>query len=231
MTDTLDDDDMLAAEYAIGLLTGEAFEAARARMASDPAFAARVVSWERQLAPLADLPSLAPPAGARAALLHRLFPEPARTPFWRRLWLWQALAGGAVAGAVALAVVDLGPVAPPQPGPLYAAEIASDIGDFRVVALVDKARDEVFLTRTAGAAPAGRILQVWAHGPDEPAQSVGLWPDGESVALALPPEIAAVRGTLTLGISEEPPGGSPTGRPSGRVFGTVDIPGVTGTQD
>ena len=41
MTDTLDDDDMLAAEYAIGLLTGEAFEAARARMASDPAFAAR----------------------------------------------------------------------------------------------------------------------------------------------------------------------------------------------
>jgi anti-sigma-K factor RskA len=51
------------------------------------------------------------------------------------------------------------------------------------------------------------------------------------VALALPPEIAAVRGTLTLGISEEPPGGSPTGRPSGRVFGTVDIPGVTGTQD
>lgn len=230
MTDTLDDDDMLAAEYAIGLLTGEAFEAARARVASDPAFAARVVSWEQQLAPMADLPPLAPPAGARAALLQRLFPEPAPVPFWRRLGLWQALTGGALAVALAVAVVDLGPVAPPTRGPLYAAEIASDIGDFRVVALVDKARDEVFLVRTAGAAPAGRILQVWAHGPDEPAQSVGLWPEGESVALALPPEIAAVRGTLTLGISEEPPGGSPTGRPSGRVFGTVDIPGVTGAQ-
>lgn len=231
MTDTLDDDDMLAAEYAIGLLTGEALEAAHARVGSDPAFAARVLRWERQLAPLADLPPLAPPAGARAALLQRLFPEPARAPFWQRLGLWQALAGGAVAVAVALAVLNPGPVAPPQTGPLYAAEIASQTGDFRVVALVDKAQDEVFLTRTAGAAPAGRILQVWAHGPDEPAQSVGLWPDGESVTLPLPPEIAAVRGTLTLGISEEPPGGSPTGRPSGRVFGTVDIPGVTGTQD
>jgi anti-sigma-K factor RskA len=43
----------------------------------------------------------------------------------------------------------------------------------------------------------------------------------------MPPTIAEVRGVLTLGVSEEPPGGSPTGSPSGRVFGTVDIPGVT----
>jgi len=88
-------------------------------------------------------------------------------------------------------------------------------------------RNEVFMTRTEGAAPEGRILQVWAHGPNAPAVSVGLWPEGESVRLAMPAVIAAVEGTLTLGVSEEPPGGSETGSPSGRVFGTVDIPGVT----
>jgi anti-sigma-K factor RskA len=230
MTDPMDDDDMLAAEYAIGLLTGEAQEAARTRIATDPVFAARVLDWERQLAPMADLDPVAPPARARGALLQRLFPEPARVSLWQRLGFWQVLSGGAIAVAVALAALDLGPQTQPTGGPLYAAEIATDAGDFRVIALVDKARDEVVLTRTAGAAPTGRILQVWAHGPGEPAQSVGLWPDGESIALALPPEIAAVRGTLTLGISEEPPGGSPTGRPSGRVFGTVDIPGVTAVQ-
>ena len=111
-------------------------------------------------------------------------------------------------------------------GPLYTAEIVSVEGDFRVVAVVDKTRNEIIMTRTLGAAPEGRILQVWSHGPGEPAESVGLWPEGETIRLPMPPNIAAVTGVLTLGVSEEPPGGSVTGSPSGRVFGTVDIPGV-----
>lgn len=230
MTDPRDDDDdMLAAEHAIGLLTGAEGDAVRSRAASDPAFAARVAAWEGQLAAMADLAPVAPPPSVRAALLRRLFPEPARSPFWRRLGVWQGLSGGAVAAALLLAVLAFTPPPPPPAGPLHSAVIASAEGDFRVVLLVDKSRDEVILTRTRGSAPEGRILQVWAHGPDEPAQPVGLWPDGESVRLPLPPEIAAVRGTLTLGVSEEPPGGSPTGRPSGRVFGTADIPGVGAT--
>ena len=89
---------------------------------------------------------------------------------------------------------------------------------------MEKTRDEAILTLTAGAAPDGRILRVWSHGEGEPAISVGLCPEGETVRLPLPPTIAAVRGTLTLGIREEPTGGSPTGSPFGRVFGTVDIP-------
>ena len=161
--------------------------------------------------------------------MERLFPETAPVPVWRRLGLWQALTGGAVAALFVLAVMVWQPGPQDRTGPLYTAEIVSDAGDFRVVAVVDKTRNEVILTRTAGAAPDGRILQVWAHGPDKPAQSVGLWPEGENVRLSLPPDIAAVQGTLTLGVSEEPPGGSLRGSPSGRVFGTVDIPNVSET--
>ena len=221
------EDDMLAAEYALGLLDGDERAAARARLSSDPAFARDVAFWEDRLAGLAaELPSEAPSPRAKAALMTRLFPEPERPSFWRRTGLWQLLAAGAVAVAAFAFLVDApAPVDAPTTT-LYSGEIVSEAGDFRVVALVDKARDEVILTRTAGAAPEGRILQVWAHGPGEPALSVGLWPEGETVRLPLPPTIAAVRGTLTLGVSEEPPGGSPTGSPSGRVFGTVDIPGV-----
>ena len=112
-------------------------------------------------------------------------------------------------------------------GPLYTAEIVAEAGDFRAVAVVDKSTNEVILTRTRGQAPPGRILQVWAHGEGAPAISVGLWPEGTSTRLPMPPTIAAVEGVLTLGVSEEPPGGSPTASPSGRVFGTVDIPGVS----
>jgi len=53
--------------------------------------------------------------------------------------------------------------------------------------------------------------------------SVGLWPDGDSVRLPMPSDIAAVDDILTVGVSEEPVGGSLTGSPSGRVFGTIDI--------
>ena len=62
------------------------------------------------------------------------------------------------------------------------------------MAVVDKSTDEIFLTRTRGAAPEGRILQVWAHGPGEPAMSVGLWPEGDTIRLPMPETIAAVEG-------------------------------------
>jgi anti-sigma-K factor RskA len=228
MTDPRDDedDDMLAAELALGLLEGDALTTAKGRAARDAGFAARVRGWERRLAPMADLPPVPAPARVKAALLVELFPEATKPSLWQRIGFWQSLAGGALAALILLGVMMPQGSDVPGQGPLYSAEIASAEGDFRVVALVDLSRDEVILTRTAGAAPEGRILQVWAHGPGEPAQSVGLWPEGESVRLALPPEIAAVRGTLTLGVSEEPPGGSVTGAPSGRVFGTVDIANV-----
>lgn len=152
-------------------------------------------------------------------------PEPGRASFWRGAGIWQALsalsvlllAGFLLFGFQGRTGAD---------GPLYTAEIVAEAGDFRVIAVVDKTTDEVFLTRTRGEAPLGRILQVWAHGLGEPAMSVGLWPEGDTIRLPMPQAIAAVKGVLTIGVSEEPPGGSPTGSPSGRVFGTVDIPGV-----
>lgn len=222
-----ENDDVLAAEYAIGLLDAEACVAARSRANNDPSFAARVIAWEVRLSQMADLPPIEPPISLRKTLLQKVFSSPATVPFWKRTGVWQALTGGAFAALLLLSVGLWQSVSPPQTGPLYTTQIVSDTGDFRVVAVVDMAQDEVLLTRTAGAAPQGRILQVWAHGPDEPAQSVGLWPAGDSIRLPLPPEIAAVTGTLTLGVSEEPPGGSLTGSPSGRVFGTSDIPNVS----
>lgn len=223
MTDGLDPDDMLAAEYAIGLLTGAEADEARRRMDSDPAFAARVVDWEARLSQMVDLPEVSPPRAAKAALLHDLFPDTAPKPLWSRLMGWRGALGAAVAVMALVAVVVWQNPTAVRTGPTYTAEIASEAGDFRVVAVVDTQVEQVTLTRLAGAPPDGRILQVWAHGPDKPAQSVGLWPQGETVSLALPPEIAAVSDTLTLGVSEEPIGGSPTGSPTGRVYGTVDI--------
>ncbi|PUB11770.1 anti-sigma factor [Yoonia sediminilitoris] len=224
-----DDDDMLAAEYALRLLEGVELQEAQSRLANDPDFARSVMMWDGRLAALTDdIAPEQPSPRAKSALMARLFPEPARAPFWQGARIWQMLS---VLSLLLLAVVGfIGLNGPKEArGPLYTAEITAPEGDFRVVAVVDKSTNEVILTKTRGAASAGRILQVWAHGEGAPAISVGLWPEGDSVRLSMPPTIAAVEGILTLGVSEEPVGGSPTGSPSGRVFGTVDIPGVSST--
>ncbi len=218
---------LLAAEHALGLLTGEERAEARRLETTDADFARMVTDWEIDFAALTDdLPDETPSPAAKKALLAEVFPKAARAPFFQRLWIWQGGAALSLLMLAAVVFVDFD-TSDQVTGPLYTAEIAADAGDFRVVAVVDKSTDEIFLTRTLGAAPEGRILQVWAHGPGEPAISVGLWPDGDTIRLPMPETIAAVEGVLTIGVSEEPPGGSVTGSPSGRVFGTVDIPNVT----
>lgn len=225
MTEECQNDDVFAAEFVIGLLSSNDHLTARRRMSSDPDFSALVGQWQARLAHMADLEALEPPKGAKNAIMKRLFPDLRPVSIWDRVGLWKGLAAGALAGLLMLSVWVWQMAPDNQQGPLYTAEIVSDTGDFRVIAVVDRPENEVVLIRTAGAAPDGRVLQVWTHGPDEPAQSVGLWQSGQSIRLPLPTDIATVQGTLTLGVSEEPPGGSATGSPTGRVFGTVDIVG------
>ena len=218
------DDDLAAAEYALGLLTGEELADAKRRVSGDANFVRSVAEWEVRFAAMTEeLEPVAPSAAVKSALLLRVAPDAPREGFWKKLWIWQV---ASLASLVVLAFVFVTDLVDPQApaGPLYTAEIVSDAGDFRVVAVVDKTTNEITLTRTAGAAPEDRILQVWAHGPGKPAESVGLWPVGDTIRLEMPASIASVDDILTIGVSEEPPGGSPTGSPSGRVFGTADIP-------
>ncbi|MEO0438988.1 MAG: anti-sigma factor [Pseudomonadota bacterium] len=223
-----EDDRALAGEYALGLLTGEDLLEARQRAGDELAFAAMVTDWEISLAAFTEeLPPEEPGPAVKSVLLARMFHEPDKKPVWQSLWVWRTVTALSVVVLALVTAFDFAGKAPSS-GPLYTAEIAAAAGDFRVVAVVDKSSNEVIMTRTLGEAPEGRILQVWAHGPDAPAISVGVWPEGETIRLAMPPAIAAVEGVLTLGVSEEPPGGSLTGSPSGRVFGTVDVPGVIG---
>lgn len=224
-----EDKDLIAAEFALGLLTGDDLVEAQRLAATDADFAKSVVEWEIRLAAMTDeLAWEQPNPALKKAIFADLFPDAKRSPFWQRLWVWQATVAFSLLALVGVLAFDFNkPVE--TSGPLYTAQIVSESGDFRVVAVVDKSTNQVFLTRTAGAAPEGRILQVWAHGEGEPAISVGLWSAGDTISLPMPQTIAAVQGVLTLGVSEEPPGGSTTGSPSGRVFGTVDIPSVSAT--
>ena len=68
MSDILDhsglpEDELLAAEYALGVLAGVERAAVEQRIARDQAFARLVNEWEQRLAPwAANLPEVAPPS-------------------------------------------------------------------------------------------------------------------------------------------------------------------------
>ena len=101
---TGDGDDLLAAEYVLGLLPPEERRTAAARLARDEPFARRVERWEARLAPLAEAYEPAePPASAKAAIDRRLFAAappgaPAAAAFvWGSLGFWRGLAAAALA--------------------------------------------------------------------------------------------------------------------------------------
>ncbi len=225
------DDDAIAAEYVLGVLSLNEREAAARRADSDPACARLIDAWEARLSPLAaDYAEAEVPASVKVAIDRRLFETGTaqksqnRAGLWSNLAFWRGLAAAAV---VALAVVVVAPyvgapVTTPQAG--LVASLAADGSNIRYVAVYDSARDEVRLSRLAGEKAEGKDFELWLiEGKNAPI-SVGVIPAGATARLVPP---AAVRGKLALGavlaISLEPAGGSPTGQPTGPVVAAGDL--------
>ncbi|MCX7644988.1 MAG: anti-sigma factor [Rhodobacteraceae bacterium] len=221
--DLPEEDEALAAEVALGLLTGaEAAEAER-RMASEPAFRAAVAAWQERLAPLAgEVPEVAPPPRVARALEARLSPRgPRTTGLFGRLERLRGPVSGALAAAVvlALALLALAPfLGPPRPAPLGATLVAG-AGELRFEARYDAAAGRLVVTRAAGPPPAqGQAHELWLIAPDAAPVSLGLIGEaGLAVAYPEPPE------GWTLAVSLEPAGGSPTGAPTGPVLAAAPL--------
>ncbi len=214
-----DEDAALCAEYALGLLTPEEVRAFESRMNVDPAFRAQAILWIEDMAALADtIPPEAPPARVESALRARLFPEE-RQSFLRRIGLLPALIGGLVAALMVLWASTSGILLPdPATGPRYAATIAAEDGSLVVEATLLPDMGTVSITRTAGAAPTGRVLELWLIAPDAAPVSLGVLPDDQTAELTLAAAVATAVPGATLALSDEPPGGSPTGQPTGSVL-------------
>ena len=210
------DRDVLAAEYVLGTLEGdEALEAARL-LRDDPAFTAMVRAWETRLAPLADVvePVVPPPAlwdriaaaTAAASPTATVLPLPVR----RRLRIWQASTGVALAIAASLAAFI---VLRPVPAPRVAVLVPSSGGVPFLVATAEPNGALTVRPNVTIAVPSDRDLELWALAAGETRpRSLGVLPAaGRQLVASLPP------GTQLL-VSLEPRGGSPTGQPTGPVL-------------
>src|SRR5262245_28291686 len=225
MSDTFDhsamrDDDLLAAEYALGVLAGAERAAAEERVARERAFAPLVADWEQRLAPWAvEIAEVAPPPQLWDRIAGAL-PAPTQAGgLWRSIAFWRGLsfAAGALAAACVAALLYLGVLAPQQP---LVATIEGD-GHRHFVATIDTRRGTVAVVPAAFSADATRIPELWLIPPDGKPRAVGLLRADRTVTLALPAELAALaKDNAVLAVSLEPPGGSTTGLPTGPVIAT-----------
>ena len=108
--DTSPQDDDLAAEYALRLLSDDDLRQAQRRLAEEPAFARLVAQWEARFATIADeVAPEAPRPQLKRSLESRLFPTPVKHPFWQKLWAWQAATALSVLLAAFAFFGDLNP--------------------------------------------------------------------------------------------------------------------------
>jgi anti-sigma-K factor RskA len=199
-------------------------DAAAARAAREPAFAAMAAAWEERLAPGAsEIEEIAPPPQLWTRIVADLpAPVPRHPGLWRDLAFWRGLTlvSGVLAAASLSALAHIGVAKPPPP---LIASIDSD-GIHHFIVTVDPQHGTIAVMPASFAAVPGKVPELWLIPPGGKPHSLGLLPVGHMVTLALPPNlIADAIPKAVVVISLEPPGGSLTGQPTGPVIATGEL--------
>jgi anti-sigma-K factor RskA len=226
------DFDLLAAEYVLGTLEGADLDRAVALEASDDNFRRNVVFWQTRLFPLIDAvpPDAVPPElwqKIEQRLVQRVeVKAKAGTPsFWQRLFAPRseavvlsrrsalAMSLAALAGGFGLARWVGQPEVPSQ-----IAVLTTDAGAPSAIVSVYASGIVELIPLQTIAVPDGRIIEVWTlqsrtQGP----VSIGRMDKARRLRLDLKQLLKPETGHL-FELTLEPPGGSPTGKPTGPIL-------------
>ena len=214
--------DALAAQYVAGTLRSRARSRFEALLPSHPGLQRAVRDWQDRLLPLTGaLPEQAPPAGVWQRIEARLWPRPVAQPWWQRLSLWRAVSGTAVAAVVGMSVLLATPSPPLAPVVVVLESTgAAVVGAGSIVAsLSGDGQALVTRTLTPVSLTSDRVLELWSVPPQGNPSSLGLISANGATVLKRGrlPATLLKGGTAALAVSVEPPGGSPTGVPTGPV--------------
>lgn len=213
----------LAAEYVLGVLDAGQRRAAERQRAEDPAFAAEVAFWEERLGVLAgEVTPVTPPERVWSRIDAALMPKQRRTNLWNSLWFWRwSAAASAALAAASLAVVYVAVVAPAR-APLVATLEASGRTGF--LATIEPGHKAITIVPATLTDVGQRALELWVIAPGDQPRSLGLIEAGRPVRIAVPANLTGhVIANAVLAVSVEPPGGSPTGAPTGPVIASGNL--------
>jgi anti-sigma-K factor RskA len=212
---------LTAAEYVLGVLDAGERRAAERRIATDAVFAREVAFWEAKLGGLADtVAPVTPPAGGWGRIETALASEEAsaRRGVWNNLALWRglALAMGTLAAACIAALIYVGTVAPPAP---LLARLDAESGQAGFVAAVSPGGTTLTIVPASLLTADQKSMELWLIPDGEKPHSLGLIDPDRPVTVTVPESLLPkISSNAVLAVSLEPPGGSPTGQPTGPVI-------------
>lgn len=205
----------LASDYVIGLMAPAARHRFERLLADDPALREEVAQWHETLASLTHaLPEEPVPNHVWRAIVARIEPPRLHVPApprSRRRWQLAAIAAGLVLA------IGMGLLLTPAPAQ-YSATLS---GSGEPPALQLQAyKDHLLVQPLQLAAMANdRSLELWAIPADGVPVSLGVVPTLGKGEMQLNEHQRAVLGkSVTVAVTLEPKGGSPTGQPTGAIL-------------
>lgn len=219
-----EEDELLAAELAFGLLDPPERQAAEARLGSDGAFADAHGRWQGYAAAMLDHPGEAPSPSVWSAIEARLPANDSAPVAFASLRWWKA--GTLVASAAA---VVLGVVAIQKPQTIIERVPVAQQASAPMVAVLTGKKGFV----TVSFDPASGRMTSAVNGLDLGAHSPELWvipADGKPRSMGVmsasapswakvpAPASSVMAAGVTIAVSVEPVGGSQTGQPTGPVI-------------
>lgn len=224
---------ILAAELSLGLLEGSELVQARALADADSGFRDEVGAWDEKLGPLFDEVDPVQPPDSLWHSIERATAQDGDSnviPLRQKVRFWQMSTGvaAALAASLALALIVqphslLPPMAPPHQlaarEPMVAM-LTTDQNHPALMASWNPADRKLFVEASAPMPPApGRSHQLWVIPADGTPRSMGVMPaTGPMSAQVGMPMAGTLAEGVTLAVSDEPEGGSPTGQPTGPVI-------------
>jgi anti-sigma-K factor RskA len=220
-----DEDDILAAEYALGLLSPDEAAAAEARLQLDGPLSLRVAWWRDQLGTLAHENAVEPASHVWPAIAARLGSNDNSTDA-ARPWKWATGGLGALAAVLlvmlAMQPTTLPPVRFEDPNPLVAS-VTGEAGTTVTVSF-DQANRRMLITPVA-LDPGKGDAELWVipAGATAPV-SLGVIDAKQPASHSMDPAKSGMMlPGATFAISREAKGGSSTGAPQGPVIATGKI--------
>jgi anti-sigma-K factor RskA len=223
--DTIDPADsgkVLAAEYVLGVLSAAERREVERRLTQEPALDLEVAFWEERLGGLADAVAPVVPPDVAWSRIEAVIAPPAPRPasVWQSLAFWRSFAiGSATLAAASIAGLVYIGLVPTARAPLMAT-LSGSAGQPNFVAAITATGNSLTIVPASLLTTDPRAIELWLipAGETRP-RSLGLIQPGQPIKLEIPPDLAGrLTPDATLAVSLEPPGGSPTGQPTGPVI-------------
>ena len=225
------DDAVFAGEYVLGVLEADERARAAARARENADFYAMTRFWEDRLGPLAaEFAPLAPPPALKRRIMETVFAEEGHakkpSPLVAAVNFWRLAAAGLAAIALIASAALLYFTMQPDPRAeprLIASVLPADAAPV-LQARIDERLRVLEIENAAIELAEDQAAELWLIPEDGTPRSLGLIHAQGRDRVEIPRALRAlIAAGAALAVSLEPPGGSPTGAPTGPVIGVGQL--------